>query len=477
MAFIDEVRQEVEKSHSLFEIKGNLLKRGYLEKDIDAALEKMLKLRSEEKNKNNRILSIKELFDRVGYGFASQQFINILFIFSGASVFLLGFLNGLKTIILYLFSGFLKEYSKIKYLGKSMMSISALVYGFSFLGMAVAVIIKNPWIFAASVILGTIGILSHGNLYMDFFNIVLKNERRIHFLRFISYFGILITAVSLLVSGLIMEKITSNTFNVFSLQLPGYLLTFEVTAIMFILSGYLLSFIDEKTEKLNAAHFSLLHSFSSYVRQATNETKIFAKNKKIFLLTIATMLTTITQILGNSYYGWFIYENFKSQFLGGFMNVAIIFVIALIASLSGTFLTKRFAKSLGEAPMLVFGTLLIAALPVTFYFNPNLYSLGLATAISVIGGAVVGVAQGLLAERLMNEQEIKSYFSSLGFVSIIPTILLVGAGALVAQLIGLPMLFLGLAIALGAIVMPLYFIIVLIADAEYRTQRAKLMMK
>ena len=87
---------------------------------------------------------------------------------------------------------------------------------------------------------------------------------------------------------------------------------------------------------------------------------------------LATVITTVLQIVGNSYYGIFIYQEFKEQFLGGFLNVALIFVIALLASISGSLLTKRFSKSLGEAPMLVFGTLLIALLPLTMFFKPML---------------------------------------------------------------------------------------------------------
>jgi MFS family permease len=136
-------------------------------------------------------------------------------------------------------------------------------------------------------------------------------------------------------------------------------------------------------------------------------------------------------------------------------------------------LTKKFSKSLGEAPMLVFGTLLVALLPLTLYLNPNLYAIGLATALSVIGGAVVGVAQGLIAERLMDDKEINSYFTTLGFISIIPTLVLVIIGAIIAQTYTLQTLFLILGIILAAIVMPIYFILVLIIDAEYRKEHRR----
>jgi hypothetical protein len=476
MALIDEVKKEVAGTNSIAEIKNNLIKRGFLESDIDDALKKLINVKVEEKNKNNKILSVKEFLDRIGYGFASQQFVNILFMLSGASLFLIGLINGIKTALTYLLSGFLSEYSKMKYIGKSIISFSGIIYGFSFLGMALAVVIKSPAFFAFSLILGSIGIIAHGDLYVDFYNEVLKNEKRKHFLHFISYFGIIITAAALLLAGFLIEIFPINGLPIsigpFGFKVYGYLLAFEITAVMFILSGYILSFIDEAKDQLHGSELHIYRSFQVYVKDSLAATTIFAKNKKIFLLTIATILTTVAQVLGNSYYGIFIYENFRDEFLKGFLNVAVIFVIALIASISGTLVTKRFAKSLGEAPMLVFGTLLIAVLPLTFYYNPNLYSIGLATALSVIGGAIVGVAQGLIAERLMNEDELKTYFSSLGFVSILPILLLVLVGSLIAQAMSIKMLLLMVGILLALVIMPFYFIIVLIVEKEYQKEKA-----
>jgi MFS family permease len=479
------VKKEVAKSNSIAEIKNSLLKRGFLESDVDDELRNIISSKSLLKNKNNRILSIKEFLDRIGYGFASQQFVNILFMLSGASLLLIGLINGLKSALSQVMSGFLNEYSHLKYIGKNIISASGIIFGFSFLGMALSVVIQNPALFTASMLIGTLGIIAHGDLYTSFFNRILKNEKRKDFLKFISYFGILITAGSLLLAGFVLEIFPINgqviSFNPGFLNLAepmmfklyGYLLAFEVTAIMFIISGYLLSFLDEEQDKLSSQGSAILDSFRIYVKNSLKATSIFAKNKKTFLLTIATILTTIAQIIGNSYYGIFIYENFKNEFLKGFLNVSVIFVIAIIASISGTLLTKKFAKSLGEAPMLVFGTLLIALMPITFYFNPQLYAIGLATALSVIGGAIVGVAQGLIAERLMDEDELRQYYSSLGFVSALPILLIVAVGAIIVQATSMSLLFLVLGIMLACIVMPLYFVIVLIVDKEYRKQRSQ----
>lgn len=478
MGLHEEIKRELEKSHSINEVKNSLIKRGYLEEDINKILGENLKFKSVERDKNDKILTIKELFDRIGYGFASQQFINILFMLSGASFLLIGLTNAVKTALASLMSGAIIELKKIKYIGKNLISTSGMVYGFSFFGIIIALVMKNPLIFAGSLIVGSLGIIAHGDLFLEYSKLLLKHEKRSDFLKLISYFGMLITAASLLIAGFVMEFIPLNGMVIdlgfvglpnMAFKVFGYLLIFEITAIMFILSGYLLSLIKD-AEALFTADMNFLRFLKNYFSDTISSYKIFSKNNKVYLLTIATISTTVLQVVGNSYYGIFIYERFKTQFLGGFLNVAVVFVVALIASLIGSMLTKRFAKSLGEAPMLVFGTLLISLMPFTMYFNPKLYAIALAAALSVVGGVIVGIAQGLLAERLMNESELKVFFSSMGFVSIIPILCIGALGAIVAQVLGLGQLFFYLGLALACVVMPMYFIIVLIVDAEYRKE-------
>lgn len=485
MGLKEELSKELLKSNSISIVKSNLINRGYMEEDINTLLKNMIDIRVEESTKNNKLLSTKELLDRIGYGFASQQFINILFMLSGASLFFIGFINGIKTAIIYLISGFLKEYSRIKYFGKAYIGTSGIVYGLSFLGMAFAVVLKSPILFMFSILIGSVGVIAHGDIYIRLFNEILKTEHRKTFLKFISYFGIFITAISLIIAGILMEFIPVNgiPFSInpewlgladpINFKIYGYLLAFEITAIMFIISGYLVSFIEEKREDVYGSSLYVTAFMKEYLKTAKEDSRIFIKNNKVLLLTFAAVVMTIVQVIGNSYFGIFIYEHFRHQFLGGFMNVAVIFVIALITSITGTMLTKAFAKSLGEAPMLVFGTLLVALLPLTMYYNPNLYAIGLATALSIIGGAVVGVAQGLIAERLMSEKEQSTYFSGLGFISITPTIILVTIGAIIAQMFSLQTLFLGLGLILACIVMPTYFILVLLIQTEYNAEHQK----
>jgi len=208
--------------------------------------------------------------------------------------------------------------------------------------------------------------------------------------------------------------------------------------------------------------------FGKFFRQnmkiVREHVKVFTKSKVIFLLFFATTVTGIVQVLGASYYGIFIYQKFNSIALGGFLNVAVIFVIALAVSFIGPAITKRISRHVGEAPLLVFGTLLIAILNIALAFNPNILAIGAGVALATIGSAIVGVSQGLMALKLLKEEDRRMYFSSLSFVSFIPFIILVPLGAFAAQYFGLQNLFLGLGIVLTVIVAPLYFIIVLMAN-------------
>ncbi|MHA1918017.1 MAG: MFS transporter [Candidatus Ranarchaeia archaeon] len=466
----DYVKHELEQNYSLEDIRKNLLDKGFIEDDIDRAVYSVTKNIKFEKDllnrKFNRIFGTKEFFDRAGYGLGSTQVVNILFSFSGASYLLIGLINGLRAIFSNLMSGFLKEYNKLNDMSKTLISVLGILFGFSFMLMAMAVRMKSPLLFSIAIILGAIGVVGHGDLYRKFLNDNLSQSRRSKFLRRSSYYGVMITMIGLLLSGILLDLFPFTgtfTINLFGQQMPllGYVLVFVAASIMFILSGYVLAFVDElgKKKKYEFSRFFREHYLS--VRQ---NVKIFTKNKVIFLLFFATTVTGLAQVLGASYYGIFVYDNFSNVALGGFMNVVIIFLIALIVSFIGPSITKYVSEHVGEAPMLVFGTLLIALLNLVLAFNPNLLAIGAGVALATIGSAIVGVAQGLIALKILRTDERKQYFSALSFVMVIPFIIGIPLGSVVAQYFGLQTLFLALGAILIVLVAPVYFIIVLMSN-------------
>jgi MFS family permease len=464
------VKQELKENYSLEQVKRDLIAKGFLEEDVDRAIYSVTKNIKYEQEQSlrvkNKIFSTKESLDRIAYGFGNQQAINILFSLTGASLFLIGLVNGIKSIISTVYSNILQEYNKLHTISKKFIAIMGILFGLSFMLLALAATIHSVPLFMVALILGAIGVVGHGDIYAKFLNEHLRSEQKNSFLRRASYFGMIITLIALLISGIVMDVFpVSGAFKVhlFGKDLPlfGYLLAFEIAAIMFIISGYVITFIEDTRKKQQYAFRTFLSEHIKEIKQSMN---IFTKNKVVFLLFLATTITGIAQVLGTTYYGIFIYNHFNHTGLGGFLNVAVIFMIAILVAFLGPSITKFISRHVGEAPMLVFGTLLIALLNLVLAFNPNLYAVGAGIALATIGGAIVGVAQGLMTLKIMSTDERKMYFAALSFVMVIPFLILVPIGGLIAQLYGLQMLFLCLSLVLALIVAPIYFIIVLMRN-------------
>lgn len=462
----DKVKQGFDEGKSIDIITTELVSQGFLEEDVIEAVKTIRgSQRSDDEKKNIRLLTFKEVLDRIGYGFAPIQFINILFYLTGAGFFLIGIINGLKAIISLIISSFLQEYSKLQSIGRKFMSKAGVLFGISFLFIAMAVVIKSLLLFSLALLIGSVGVVTYGDLYNQLVERTLKKEKMSKFLLRISHYGVLITAVSFIVSGWLFDKfpITNAVkISVFGSQFPlyGYLIAFEITAIAFILSGYVLHYIKEKQPDIGI----IKGIIKGYLLRVRTQTKSFLSNKYLVILLIASSITGLVQILGNSYYGIFIYNNFKFMLFGGFLNVAVIFTFAIVVSFLGPAFSKYLNKKVGLAPTLVFGTLLLAMMPLVSAFNPNFLSVSIANALSVLGAAILGVSHGLLVRKLLTEHLRKLYFISLSIAVIVPFIFLIPLGSWLAQAYGLVTLFKVLAIILLVLAAPIYFILVVMAN-------------
>jgi len=469
------IEEERANNHSIEEMKVALTQRGFQDKDVQEALHKVghtLNGGESSRKRNIRLFTAKEVLDRIGYGFAPNQFVNILFYQTamGAglghlALFLVGLFNGLKSVISVRISALLQEYSKVKQISKKTIGYGGILFGFSFLFMAFARSIHSVWLFAGALLIGSVGVVSYGDLYNQLLKSSLKKERMGAFLSRISQFGVLLTAACILASGWLMETIPATGKMIglagFSFSAYGYLIAFEVTAFAFIISGYVLSRVRQQASDLKYRFSTFLKERRGRVR---GQVKRFFSNKYTVLLLIASVLSGAVQSLGNSFYGIFIYNRFENALLGGFLNVAVIYAIAVLVSFLGPWVTRRLNRSIGYSPMLVFGTLLIAMMPAVAAWNPNFYALGAANALSIVGAAIVGAAQGLLARKLLKEDERKLYFASLSFMVTIPFIILLPLGAWLAQVEGLAFLFRILTYVMVAGVVPLYLILVAMAN-------------
>ena len=463
---MDRVRKAFNEGRTIDDVRAELVGHGFLEEDVIEAIQRIKGAeRSQDDKKNIKLLTIKEIFDRMGYGFAPVQFINILFYSIGAGFFLIGIVNGLKTILSLLISSFLQEYSKVSRVSKKFMSKAGILFGLSFLFIAMAVVAESLPLFAVALLIGSIGIVTYGDLYNQLVEQTIKKEKMSRFLLGISHYGILITGVSFLVSGFLFDAfpaMNATKILLFGKSLPiyGYLIAFEITAIAFILSGYVLHFIKEKrTDVAKVKGF-----VSSYFLKIRVQAKGFVKNKYLLTLLLASSITGLVQILGNSYYGIYIYDKFKLQVFGGYLNIAVIFTFAILVSFLGPAFSKYLNKKVGLAPTLVFGTLLLAMMPLVAAYNPYFFSVSLANALSVLGAAILGMSQGLLIRKLLTENQRKLYFAALSIAVIIPFIILIPIGSWVAQTYGLITLFKILAAVLLVLAAPISFILVLMAN-------------
>jgi MFS family permease len=460
------------------QIRMELESKGYSTNDVAHALAEVEKpaadMRSRDERRNSFALSTREVFDRIGYGGATPQFVNILFWLSQQAhpyvLFIIGMLTGFKTLLSVVWSSIMQEYSKVHRVSKNTIAAAGIIFGFSFLFLAFGLLLRSIWLFSLSFLVGTIGVVAYGDLYQRFVQDTIRRERMSGFLRTIGTWGIIITALSLLLAGYLIDTFpmvgTSWSFTLFghafAMKIYGYLLAFEITAFSFILAGYVSSLVIDKREERK---YPFWQFFREHYITVKGKMSVFA-DKYVSLLLMGMLISGFLQIIITAYSGIFIYSIVVKQFDHPFLVLAVIYTIAILFSVTGPFFTKLIHKSTGLAPTLVFGSLLLALLPLTLVYNPSIIAITIALCFNVIGGAIIGFAQGLLAQKLMTEETRRSYFQAQSFVIIIPYIILIPLVAWYANegVANLEHIFLIAAGGFIVLVMPIYFTLVTISQ-------------
>ena len=439
MELEEEARNSVSSGNSTEEIRTSLLAKGYSAGRVESAiLAGLAAVRSENEQKNqslSRKFLLKEMLDRLAFGLSSPQFINILLFQLSSSVFVVGVLSGLRTVI-SLVLALVFDNLKLRQLSRRVMGFSGILLGFSLIALSLGIMLRSVAIFASAMVVGSIGAVSYGNLYHAMLKESLHKEKRSYLLSRIAYYGLLITAASMLVAAFLLDRPN------------GYLITFEISAILLILSGYMLSRIPESSTEETTIRLHL-----------RDYGQLIAENKPLLVMLSCGSLVSAVQTIVTAYYGIYIYNAFYTVGFGGFLNVAVIFLLAIAVSVIGPTISRLNAKEYGTFPMLVFGTCLIAITPLTYYYNPSLIAIAVATIVGVIGGSISGYAGGLVIADKIHENDHKSYFAWSGIITLGMLVLLVPAASLFAKVYGLPLLFLasGLCIVLAV---PLYFLVV-----------------
>ncbi len=420
--------------------------------------------------KLNFAFSLREILDRIGYGLGAHQFINILFFLTGAGAFVVGLVTALRDVISDFLAAFIKEFSLHRTLGKRFISTAGIIYGFSFLGILLAVQLHSSLLFALSILLGSMGVVTYGHLHVQLVEKHLRHEKRTKFLQQITHYGLLITLVAFLLSGFLLDYFGAKQKVLLiagkTIPIVGYFVVFELAAILFILSGFILA----KTPLLpfQKKYYSFTKFFKEYMRESLSKSKLFFSNKYSTFLFFGSLAISVAQSLGAAFYGYLIYMFYKNSYAGGFLNVAIVFGVAILVSLLSYRFTRFVQRQAGLAPMFVFGTLLMAMMPLALLFNPHFFAVILAASLAILGSSMIGVAQGLLTNKLLGPSEKKIFFTSLKMLLAIPFLFLTLLGAYLAQIGGFPftLLLKGLIVLLVGIATPLYFWLVILSQKK-----------
>ena len=425
-----------------------------MEDDVDRAIyEFSASTGTDKKRRINRISHLiigKDVFERIGYGFGSQQYLNILLYLSGASLFLIGIINGIKSLLSVIFASFLQDISEGYEQSKSGLVVSGVVLSVSFFAMALAIYFRSVPVFAAGIIISTISVVFYGDIYAKLTKRIIRLERVPFFLRRMSHIGLLVSAVSLYLAAIILEKKDS-----------GYLLVLGISSITLLISVIFVIFLPREPDAIQQSR-SMWVQFKAYYRLAFANARRFMGNWVFFIIILTGTVSGAVQAIGNTYYGIFIYNYLGGWGYGRYMNVGLVFVLALLTSLLAPHICRRNARAYGKFPMLVFGTLLMAILPLTMVYNPHLPTVAVAVVLGVVGSSITGIARGLLAIEYLPEPDRKSFFVVSGVITTIPYFLIFPVGSFLAQQFGLKLLFKMLGFSLTFFVVPLYFLVVLL---------------
>jgi len=428
---VDEVKKLLEKGTAPKEAILVLKEKGFSQEDIHEALQQV-------DVKSHRVgarIGVKELFDKVGFGFGSQQFVNIALSTMGASLLAIGLLNGMKVFFSQIFATLMNMWSKKD---ERLLSFSAILLGANFFLLGYAVFIHSMALFTLSILISSLSVVTYGDAYKH----LVKSMSRVRFLEILMRYGIFLTVLVMLVAAHLLDII----------KLPfGFYIVFAAAGTCFVFSALVaLPLLQGKNDNATVPNsFSLLKD-SSY----------FIKDKVLLVLTIAATITAALNTLGNAYYGIFIFENLGKKGFGGFLNVSIVFGLGLLVAFLVPKVTSRSSQAYGKFPMLLFGTLLMAMMPLSFYHNPNIVSVSIGTIIGIIGAGMVGTAQGLVALDSLKDDERVRFFNFLGAATVIAYLILIPLGSLLAYWYGMTFLFLLLVLALCLLVAPLYLLIV-----------------
>ncbi|MGV8168463.1 MAG: hypothetical protein ACP5N3_00235 [Candidatus Nanoarchaeia archaeon] len=412
-----------------------------------------------EVDRNIFLIKNKLFLDKVGGGFSSIQFLNILFSFTGASYFIIGFVNALKSVLTTFVSSRVKKCCAEGKFSSDLLLMSGLLFGFSFLAVALAVSLESKWLFALSFLIGSVFFVIHGDMFQFVLDRYLGGAKQAVYTKKLTALGVLVMAAAVFFSAALMDFIPFSgvhlpTAILGSLLFYGYLLSFEIASFAFILSSY---FVMKISIDVHSAKFKGENQQKKYSAEMITNTNRYFKNKYLLMLTFATVFLGVFQTMINSFLGIYVYREFFDYWMGGFLNVGFMLALALFAALIGPAISAKMNRNLGVAPLFVFGTLLMALLPLTIVYNSFFPAIVAANVLFILGTSMIGTGHNLVAARLLNEKDREAYYSSSGTVALIPFFILAVLFSFAAQRAGLEGLFKYVGYGIIICLIPIYF--------------------
>src|SRR4030042_4008447 len=132
---VEDIKKRLDERLGVEEIRLQLINKGFLEADVEDAISKVSgsieKAKKKETSRTAIKFLLKESFDRAGYGLGSQQFVNVLFFQTGASLFIIGSIDGIRIFLTIMLAWIMKQYSNIRKVTTGMIGGAGIIFGFS----------------------------------------------------------------------------------------------------------------------------------------------------------------------------------------------------------------------------------------------------------------------------------------------------------------------------------------------------------
>ena len=117
-------------------------------------------------------------------------------------------------------------------------------------------------------------------------------------------------------------------------------------------------------------------------------------------------------------------------------------------------------------PLLIFGSLMLALAPFTYYFSTDILIIGVGTFIGFVGSSIVGISSSILSSKLLSESEKKNFYDTGSIIMILPYLLFIPLCSFLLFTSNLKIAFLIASLLLIMFVAPIYFIL-LITQSKY----------